>query len=398
MKTINKILLIYIILAVLIISSLGSCATDLSEPALHTSVVIRSGVASVYEFGDFLYFSKGPIFRYNTATAEMSSACLDPECGNKCPLHCGFTRIGALEDGKLYFFAFMGLSDNIYLAYQDLISGDVTVLDTLSENEFAREVTFINDGYFYYYAGVLKDGGNERNQEDYEIHLCRISTSGGERDVLETPSGIPQMIVNGKLVMIGNNISIYDLETKLEKVVWNYTEYGFKKVSELSYVNGKIFALAETSSKNCEMMVNQYTGVTYANNTFLVSVDINTGEWMKVTEEAVESYAATDDRIYYYPTDLRYLYVPANYEKNPDGVKVSFFSATLYSRKHDGSDLKSEYTNESINTCYDYTVIGGKLYGNISLYDEAESNSARSKFCAIDLAMGEIIDYHDVRN
>ena len=145
-------------------------------------------------------------------------------------------------------------------------------------------------------------------------------------------------------------------------------------------------------AEDAEIIANEYTGVTYAKNTFLISVDISTGEWMKVTNEAVETFTVANDRVYYYPTDLRYLYVPENYEKDPDGVKVSFFGATLYSRKHDGSDLRAEYTNEEIDSCYDYTVIDGKLYGSICVYDEALRGSSRAEFCAVDLATGSIVD------
>lgn len=391
-NTITKILCI-MLLATLICFPLAACTREPSEPEIHTTDVIRSGMTSMFEYANFVYFSRGEIFRYNTVTGELDSACLDPECGGKCVIHAGMSRIGALEDGKLYFYSFSAFTHDVNFAYQDLISGEVTILDTLSEYEFTRDNSFVSGGYLYYYAGILKDGGDAKNYDDYETHLCRIPLSGGEREVLETPSGIPQMIIDGKLVMFGNSISLYDLDTGIEKIVWNCAEHGFRKVSELSYVNGKIFALAEAPAENCEMMVNEYTGVTYAKNTFLVSVDITTGEWNKVTEEAVESFTVTDDRVYYFPTDLRYLYVPKNAESNKDGVKVSFFGDTLYSRKHDGSDVRAEYTNEKIDTCFDYTVINGRLYGSIDLYGSESTGS----FCAVDLATGEILGTHDVR-
>ena len=389
---------VVVLLALVMCMTLASCAQDPPVQKIHTTNVIRSSATSMFEYGNFVYFSQGEIYRYNTITGELTSACLDPECEGKCPLHGGMTRIGKIADGKMYFYSFETFTHNINFGYQDLISGVVTILDTLSEYELSRDITFVNNGYFYYYAGILKDGGDAKKYDDYGTHLCRIPVSGGEREVLETPHGIPQMIVDGNLVMLGSNISVYDLETNLEKIVWNYSEHGFNKVSELSYVNGKIFALAEKRSENCEKVINEYTGVEYSKNTFLVSIDISTGDWMMITEEAVESFTVTDDRVYYYPFELRYLYVPENYEKNPDGIKISFFSATLYSRKHDGSDLKSEYTNDIISASYDYTVIDGKLYGKISVYDETDRNNSKSAFCTVDLATGEIINSHDIRN
>ena len=388
---------ILILLALIFCLPLAACTKEPPAPAIHTTSVLRASSTAMFEYGNFVYFSLGEIYRYNTATGELTSACLDPECGGECPLHGGMTRIGTIEDGKLYFYSFAAFTHDVYFAYQELISGTVTVLDTLSQYEMSRDISFVNNGYFYYYAGVLKDGGDPKKYEDYESRLCRIPVSGGDREVLDTPKGIPQLIVDGKLVMTGNSVSVYDLDTKLEKVVWNYSEHGFEGVGDLSCVGGKLYLIAKASGDQVEKVVNEYTGVEYALNTFLVSVDMSTGEWMKITDEAVESYTVTDDRVYYYPTEIRYLYVPENYEKNTDSVHTAFFGATLYSRPLDGGAAKAEYTNENINSCYDYTVIGGKLYGNISVYDEALHDSTRSMFGVVDMATGNIVGTYDVR-
>ena len=347
--------------------SLAACSKEPQAPEIHTTSVVRAGYSPIFEYGNFLYFARTGIYRYNTVTGELTSACLDPECEGDCSLHGGMSRIGALIDGKLYYFAFQSFTHDIYLACQDLISGKVTVLDTLNENELARQNTFVDGGYFYYYAGILKDGGDPKRPEDYESHLCRVPLEGGEREVLQSPIGIPHMIIDGKLLMAGTSVTLYDLETGIEKVVWSYTEHGYKSVSEFSYVDGKLYFIATVPDDKVEPMVCEYTGVNYAKSTYLISVDISTGEWAKVTDEAVEAYTVTDDRVYYYPTTLRYLKVPEDYERNPDGIRHSFFSDTLYSRKLDGSDLKTECTIGSLNTCYDFTVLDGKLYGSVSV-------------------------------
>lgn len=388
---------IIILLALVICLPLTACRKEPPATEIHTSKVIRSGSTCFFEYGNFLYFSYDGIYRYNTVTGELSSACLDPECEGECPLHGGMSRIGALEDGKIYFYAFKAFTHDIYLGYQDLISGEVTVLDTLSENEYSKDFTFVNGGYFYYYAGILKDGGDSKKPEDYETHLCRIPTAGGEREVIDGPQGYPQMIIDGKLLMQSSGLSLYDLETGIEKVIWNYGEHGYKGVRDFSYVDGKVYCLGIIESENAEVVVNKYTGITYLKNMFIISIDITTGEWKKVADEAVESFNVTNDRIYYFPSELRYLYVPENYEKNPDDIFHCFFSPTLYSRKIDGSDKRAEYTNEAINTCYDYTVIDGKFYGNIGFYDESLRRGARSELCTIDLETGEIIDKEKVR-
>ena len=137
---------IIILLALVICLPLTACRKEPPATEIHTSKVIRSGSTCFFEYGNFLYFSYDGIYRYNTVTGELSSACLDPECEGECPLHGGMSRIGALEDGKIYFYAFKAFTHDIYLGYQDLISGEVTVLDTLSENEYSKDFTFVVDG------------------------------------------------------------------------------------------------------------------------------------------------------------------------------------------------------------------------------------------------------------
>ena len=386
-----------ILLAAVICFTLASCKKEPPAPEIHTSDVIRSGKACIFEYGSFLYFSYDGIYRYNTLTGELSSACIDPECDGKCPLHGGMSRIGALEDGKLYFFAFQAFSHDILLGYQDIVSGEVKVLDTLSDKELSKDITFVNSGYFYYYAGILKEGGNAKDPADYESRLCRVPTSGGEREVLDSPIDTPQLVIDGKLLAYGSELSLYELETGEKRVLWDFKKDGFKLVRDFSYVDGRIYLIAEVPASDAEEMVSEYTGVVYTKHAFLISVDIATGEWKKLADEAVESFTVTNDRVYYYPTELRYLYVPDNYEKNPDGVYHSFFGSTLYSRKLDGSDLRAEYTNEAINTCYDYTVIDGRLYGSVSIFEESAKSAARAEFCALELASGSIIDREDFK-
>ncbi len=388
---------IIILLTLLLCLPLAACTKEPPAPAIHTTSVLRSGSTSMFEYGNFVYFSRGEIFRYNTVTGELTSACLDAECDGKCPLHGGMTRIGMIEDGKMYFYSFAAFTHEINLGYQDLISGGVTVLETLSQYEMTNDLTFVNNGYFYYYAGILKDGGDPKNYEDYESRLCRIPVTGGEREVLETPKGYPLFIIDGKLILNGSTVSVYDLDTKLEKVVWNYSADGFTNVGDVSYVGGRLYMIAKVPAGNAETVFDQYKKVEYAKNTFLVSVDISTGEWAKVTEEPVESYTLTDDRVYYFPSEVRHLYVPENYEKRLEDICVSFIGATLHSRKLDGSDPRNEYTNENFYTCYDYTVIDGKLYGIVSFFDEAKKKSSDSGFAAIDLINGTVIGTYDVR-
>ena len=386
--------LILVLFAAILCFASVACSQEPPVPEIHNTSVIRP---RIFEYGNFVYYGMQNIYRCNTVTCEIESACLDPECEGKCPLHGGMSTLGAIEDGKLFFYSYEAFTHNIHFAYQDLISGEVTILKTLSQNEFAGDVNFVNNGYFYYYAGILREGGDEKNPDDYEARLCRIPTSGGDQEILDAPGGSAKMIVDEKLIIVNDGITVYDLESGLEKKLWSCKGNGYYYIDQLTYLGGKLYFLAYVTDTEAEKMESEYKG-SYPKNSFLVSVDINSGEWKKVIEEEVFAFTVTDDRIYYSPFKLRHLYVPENYQNNANDVVVSMIDSTLYSCNHDGGDIKAVFNNEIISSYYDFTVIDGRLHGMMSLYDESKHDTTRLLFCSVDLATGEVLASYDIRN
>ncbi len=377
-----------LLLALILCLSFASCKKEPPEPEIHTTNVIRS---DMFEYGNFVYTARGSIYRFNTLTGETESACLDPECDGKCPLHGGMSKLGALRDGKLYFWSFMAFTHDIYIGYQDLISGEVTVLVTLSDSELSSDINFVDGGYLYYYAALLREGGDERNPEDYERKLCRVPVEGGESEVIEIPGGTIMTAADGKLILLSNTLSVYDIEIGIERVIWDFKSDGYSYISDISYLDGKLYCLAKIPAESAEVVHSEYQDVTYAKDLFLVSVDVNTGEAKRVVEDAVESFCVTDDRIYYSPFELRHLFVPDNYKSDQSGLVTSFCADSLYSCKHDGSDVRAEYSNPNIKGYGEFTVVGGKVCGKISIYDEDNKYNKPAEFVSVNLENGEVL-------
>ena len=388
--------IVTIILALVFCLNLAACAVEPEEPKIHESRVVRG---DMFEYGNFIYTARGSIYRFNTLTGEVEPACLDPECDGKCPLHGGMSQLGALVGGRLYFWSFMPFTHDIYIGYQDLITGEVRVLVTLGDSEMSSSYTFVDGGYLYYYAALLREGGDESNPEDYERRLCRVPVDGGEREVVETPRGVIMLAADGKFILLSGTLSLYNAESGTEQVIWDYKADGYTGISDLSlsYLDGKIYCLAKIPAENAETVHSEYQDVTYAKNHFLVSVDVNTGEVKRVVEEAVEAFAVTDDRIYYAPFDVRYLFVPENYKPDSEGLVISFNSDTLYSCAHDGSDVREEFTNPNIKSYREFTVVGGKVCGKITVYDENKKYNAPAEFVSVSLEDGAVLSRAEIK-
>ena len=124
---------------------------------------------------------------------------------------------------------------------------------------------------------------------------------------------------------------------------------------------------------------------------FLVWVDVNTGEAGRVLETPVTSFCLTDEAIYYSPFKIRNLYVPDDYEEHPENVKVCLMDETLYACNLDGSNVRKVYTNDTLDYAEDFTVIDEILYGWIYDYNEETRTFDKTFFGAINFESGEII-------
>lgn len=382
--------LLAVLLCGLCVLSCIACQSP-SRPPLeaHSTQVIRAGGPfSILEHGPYVFIGGKSIRRYHRGTNLLTSACLDPECDGSCPLHGGITVVDQLVDGRLYFYSYQHFTHGVRYGYQDIVTGEVKVLVTLSEKEDTmRWAAFVCDGYLYYTRRLLREGGDAENPEDYVDHICRMPADGGDEEAFIRTNEPLLMVAEGKIVtMQDGDVHTYDIATKEKKTLFNIQTIGYKNFAgNFSFVNGKLYTLCRGDT----YATSEYKQSSHLHQ-FLISVDIHTGEVKRVIEDPVIAYALTDDAIYYAPFELRHLYIPEDYERHPEQVAIFLASATLHACDLDGGNPRAVYTNEKLDYIEGFTVIDGTLYGWLYEFDDVNHVFGESYFGSIDLASGEI--------
>ena len=343
-------------------------------------------------YGNYVFFEWGTVYRYNRKTEKLTIACRDVECNGKCPLDsCSMITFTGVHDGKLYFCGVQWGTENFLIAYQDILSGDVTVLKTMGRIEGSGSLTMFLEGeYLYYERMILKDGGDETKPEDYEMYICRISLDGkkdevfikcGEKDGMS-------LVYGGKLIMAykGDLYSI-DIETKEESLFFDCEAYDtLKLASRLICINGKVYFSAYSEYP----YIPEITGGEVSLK-ILYSVDVNTGEVKKVLEEPIVYFCVSDDAIYYVPFKYSVLYMPEDYENNKEDLKTWTQDNTVYACDFDGKNIRAVYANDQISYSSRFCVFDGILYSFTSMYNEEEySYGSKVSFTVIDLETGEL--------
>jgi hypothetical protein len=199
-------------------------------------------------YGNYVFHEYNGIFRYNIKTGKNEKACRDVECDGNCPLE-SMSTITGVYDGKLYFYAVQAFTHKVYIAYQDILSGEVKALKVMEETEDSGTLfAFVEGGYIYYERMILKDGGDKTKTEDYERYICRVSLDGkkdeifikcGENDGLA-------MACDGKLIVgVEGDLYFIDIETKEKSLLFDCEANDTLRVVErVKYVNGKIYFTA----------------------------------------------------------------------------------------------------------------------------------------------------------
>ena len=251
-------------------------------------------------------------------------------------------------------------------ALQDIFSGEIKILVTLSKLEDSYRVRFhVWDGHLYYNRKILREGGDFENPDDYIPHICRVSVDGGEEETLFASNEALVVVADNKIITRENGTMYsYDLETKNKQTLFNVEEIGYKNAVGLyQYLNGKVYFICMDDT----FSISEYNKKKYLNR-YLLSVDIHTGVVKRVIEEPVISYALTDDTIYYFPFEVRYLYIPE--DSDPSGAVVYLASATLYACDINGENQRAVYTNENWDVADRFTVVGNKLFALIYEFDQ----------------------------
>ena len=347
------------------------------------SAVIRT---DLIEYGPYIYVDGKYIRRYNQNTNLLSPACVDPECQGTCPLETVFNEVIRVVDDKMFFYSWQEYTHITRYGYQDLISGDIKVLVTLSELE---ETLFTTAGvwedYMYYSRKHLREGGDSENPDDYISHVCRVSVDSGKEEILYAGHERVIMVADDKVITtVDDNMYSYDLTTRTKQLLFNLEDIGYKYFGGVyNFLNGKLYFICVDE----EYIISEYTG-RYFNYRFLLSVDIHTGEVERVVEEPVISYALTDDTIYYFPFELRHLYVP---EDDPRGAVVYLASPTLYACDISGENQREVYTSELLFYADDFTVVGNTVFAYFSEFDRENCTYTDGYWGCLDLDTKEII-------
>ena len=287
----------------------------------------------------------------------------------------------------------MSIQSKVFIGYQDILSGEVTLLKTMDSDliSLGSDYICVEGEYVYYEATTLKEGGDKKNPNDYERSICRISLDGKKDEVFIKCAENEGMAIvcDGKIIM-GSDGELYsmDIETKEKNFLFDCEEYDtLNTMGNIRYVNGKIYFTALSKYS----YVSEITGGEWPQE-ILFSVDINTGEVKKVLEEPVVNFCVTDDAVYYVPFKYRILYMPEDYENNKDDLRTWKMDYTVYACDLDGKNVRAVYSNDKISCSRWMAVIGGVLYSYISDYDEEEHTySSKLSFGAIDLETGKAI-------
>ena len=364
-----------------------SCASE-KPISQHTTNVVRQ--LQIQEYGPHIYFAHGKVWRYNRNTNELSKACLDPECKGDCILEGAVTYINQVLDGKLFFSSFTAFTHNYAYGYQDLLSGDVTVLKELSATETSgNSVMAVWDGAVYYCRKILRDGGSKINPDDYETWICCVSADGtNEKPMMKLSGDSLMAICDGKFILLKEGkLVAADISTFEETELLDFDSNGFTLPgSKISSINDKIYLLM----KSRDSFVSEYKQVSYAKN-YLISIDLSSLKWEKVVDCPVITFCLTDDAIYYSPMVQRHLYVPENYSESPEKVVVFYADESLHRCSLDGTNDKIVYTNDMMDFSEEYTVINGILFGWLFDYDEkAHSFVSGGYFGSIDFSSGTV--------
>lgn len=378
-----------VILLVLLILMMTSCSQIVEESI--DSEVAQSEAHYVFRDGNYVYlFNFSRMFRYDLKNNVFDHACIIPTCDHNawsCPLY-GIRYIAGYQDHYLYYVRHdKDYFGQVYAGYS-MLDGTETVLLTTPDEEEAISHPIVYGTYLYLHYYRLIENGDASNPDDYKPTITRISLQGGEEEVLftaETPRLLMSAIVNDRIVFVSNFNTIYstDLNGENQKII-------FEDESCLSFANTGIYYLDgycyfRSVYRRDTLLTG--TGYSYAK---LLRVNMETGEVLQLFEEDIRDFLVTGDKIYYFKTELEYLYIP----EDPNDVEayvIRGHDGTLYSCDLDGSNERVCYQNESLrySNLFNYTVIDDILYGSVNIYDEKTMKTTNPYFVKIDMKTGE---------
>lgn len=388
MKT-KTTLLICLCVAFVLLGCMGcvSCSQQKNEPY---STEVKNVQFAAH--GDYVYADWGKIYRFDRETEAFTIACTDPDCdSNRCPLECVINYFAGVSDGKVYFSSFQQFTHKTLLSYLDMETGECVTIKTMSEAEDPGTIfSFVEDGWWYYPRKILKEGGNPDNANDYDLWLCKISLDGQNDQPIRQlkDSETIQMAAAGKVVTHYNG-ALYTTDVQSGEVyeLYNFSENGFTHpYTDLYCLDGKIYFLAaSTTTKHSE-----YTQKNYPLN-FLLCIDLTTKQARQILDQPLCNFYLTDDAIYYVPFELRHIYIPDDYQEQPNSVSICLFEDAIYRCDLNGENSKKLYSNSQIDFIENFVVIEDTLYGWLYDYNEQTHTYDKTFFGGIEFDTGRVI-------
>lgn len=347
------------------------------------------------EYGSYIYFSDFMMYKYDKRTGVISRVCQDPECDGSrgsCPLDGWMVILSGIVDDKLFFFSM--IERELYVktfchAYYDLITNKVTIIREGDFYDVGAEFNpVLTDEYVYYTYRTLRPGGDRENKEDYIRHACRQKISGGEEELIcqlnvETNEQIIAATEQYLITYSNPNIHKYDLSTGAQEIIFDSKANGEKSVARFTLVDNWLYFLG-SGNKRIE---SEYKKVTYANRR-LMRMNLENGAVEKLNEVIGKKYLIDGDKIYFAEDDIRYMYIPDDYETNPDGVIVMFHGDTLYSCDLDGNNVQAVI--QFPDTDFGFAVINGFYFGSERKFNFETHSWGKSHRVIGDLATGNL--------
>lgn len=385
-----KILLICLCTALVLLCCVGCRSDQQQQNEEPYSTEVKNVQFAAH--GDYVYADWGKIYRFDRATETFTIACTDPDCySHRCPLECAINYFAGVVDGKVYFSSVQQFTHNFMLSYLNIETGECVTIKTMSEAEDPGIIfSFVEDGWWYYPQKILKDGGLANNANDYELWMCKISLDGQNdkpiRQLRNTET--IQTAGAGKVVTFYNG-ALYTTDVQSGEVyeLYSLTQNGFMHpYTNLYYLNGKIYFLAASTTT----VHSDYTQQSYPLN-FLLCIDLTTNEVKQILDQPLCNFCLTDDAIYYVPFELRHIYIPDDYQENPNSVSICLFEDALYKCDLDGEGSQKLYSNDQIDFIENFIVVEDTLYGWMYDYNEQTHLYDKTFFGAIELNTGRVI-------
>ena len=299
----------------------------------------------------------------------------------------------------MYFTGEMRWTHEHIYAYLDLITWETKILLTLPQIE-STEVNppLLEDGWLYYTAQRLREGGDATNPDDYEPFVGRMPMDGGQTEFVclieDTYAEHPYAVIDGRVVT-GYNSIFYaiDAATGERKVLFDPEDHGFLRfIDKINYLDGYFYCLVAGEGYFESAYYPDKLGKTY-----LIRIDAVTGEVKQLVDEPVHGLIVTDDAVYFTEQTIRHFDSPEYYTTHTQNISVSGSYEILYACDLDGGNRREVFSDPNLDLNYYWNrIIDNCLYGEIYEYVEAEHKTV-GYFAKLDLATGEITPATEVK-